>query len=173
MMKVSFAQAARGCNKDITVNTVDICPKCRGARCEPGTKPVKCTFCNGTGFESITRGPFVMQSTCRYCEGTRMYIKYKCTECEGKGQTVQRRRVTVPVPAGIEDGQTVRMSVGRKELFITFRVEKSDYFRRDGPDVHTDADISVSQALLGGSIRIQGVYEDHHIQVSIKLALFY
>lgn len=57
------------------------------------------------------------------------------------------------------------MSVGQKELFITFQVEKSDYFRRDEADVHTDADISLSQALLGGTIKIQGVYEDHFIQV--------
>lgn len=163
---MSFSQAARGINKDININVVDTCPKCRGSRCELGTRPVKCTYCNGTGFESVTRGPFVMQSTCRYCEGTRMFIKYKCTECEGKGQTVQRRKVTVPVPAGIEDGQTVRMSVGNKELFVTFKVEKSNYFRREGPDVHTDAEISVSQALLGGTIRIQGIYEDHVIQVS-------
>lgn len=68
---------------------------------------------------------------------------------------------------GIEDGQTVRMSVGDKELFVTFRVEKSDYFRRDGADVHTDTDISIAQALLGGTIRIQGLYEDHTIQVFI------
>lgn len=107
-----------------------------------------------------------MQSTCRYCEGTRMYIKYKCTECEGKGQTVQRKRVTVPVPAGIEDGQTVRMNVGNKEVFVTFRVEKSDYFRREGADVYTDNNISISQAVLGGTIRIQGIYEDHIVQVS-------
>lgn len=59
------------------------------------------------------------------------------------------------------------MSVGNKELFVTFRVEKSDYFKRDGPDVHTDADISVAQALLGGTIRIQGLYEDHTIQVFV------
>lgn len=57
------------------------------------------------------------------------------------------------------------MSVGNKELFVTFRVEKSDYFKRDGPDVHTEADISIAQALLGGTIRIQGLYEDHTIQV--------
>lgn len=56
--------------------------------------------------------------------------------------------------------------MGNKELFITFRVEKSDYFRRDGPDVHTDAEISLSQAVLGGTIRVQGVYEDHTIQVT-------
>lgn len=74
----------------------------------------------------------------------------------------------MPVPAGIEDGQTVRMNVGNKELFITFKVEKSRYFKRDGADVHTDAEISLSQALLGGSIRIQGVYEDQTIQVSFN-----
>lgn len=66
---------------------------------------------------------------------------------------------------GIEDGQTVRMPLGKKELFVTFRVEKSDYFRRDGADVHTEAEISVSQAVLGGTIRIQGLYEDQTLQV--------
>lgn len=165
VMSLTFAQAARGVNKDIDVNVVDTCVKCQGSRCEPGTKPGKCQYCNGTGMETISTGPFVMRSTCRYCQGTRMYIKFPCNECDGKGQTVQRKRVTVPVPAGIEDGQTVRMSVGNKELFITFKVEKSRYFKRDGADVHTDADISISQALLGGTIRIQGVYEDQTIQI--------
>ncbi|XP_052898656.1 protein tumorous imaginal discs, mitochondrial isoform X2 [Anopheles moucheti] len=166
MMNLTFAQAARGVNKDIDVNVVDTCPKCTGSRCEPGTKPGKCQYCNGTGMETISTGPFVMRSTCRYCQGTRMYIKYPCLECGGKGQTVQRKRITVPVPAGIEDGQTVRMNVGSKEIFITFRVEKSRYFRRDGADVHTDANISLSQAMLGGTIRVQGVYEDQTIQIA-------
>lgn len=73
--------------------------------------------------------------------------------------------MTVPVPAGVEDNQTMRMAVGKKELFITFKVEKSNYFRRDGADVHTEANVSLSQAVLGGTIRVQGVYEDHTIQV--------
>ncbi|XP_076277062.1 dnaJ homolog l(2)tid, mitochondrial isoform X1 [Lasioglossum baleicum] len=165
IMNVTFSQAARGVNKDIQLNVVDICPKCSGSRCEPGTKSVKCQYCNGTGMETISTGPFVMRSTCRYCHGTRMFNRYPCTECDGKGQSVQRRKVTVPVPAGIEDGQTIRMSVGNKEVFVTFRVEKSKYFRRDGPDLHTDAEISLAQAVLGGTIKIEGVYEDHTIQI--------
>ena len=64
----------------------------------------------------------MMRSTCRYCHGTRVLVGTPCTECAGKGQTVQRKKVIVPVPAGVEDGQTVRMPVGNKEIFITFRV---------------------------------------------------
>lgn len=78
------------------------------------------------------------------------------------------------IVVGVEDSQTVRMSVGGdKELFITFKVEKSDYFRRDQSDVHTDAEISLSQALLGGTIKIQGIYEDHFIQVIIIFQYYY
>ncbi|XP_020294240.1 protein tumorous imaginal discs, mitochondrial-like isoform X2 [Pseudomyrmex gracilis] len=166
IMNLTFSQAARGVNKDVHVNIIDTCPKCRGSRCELGTKPVKCPHCNGTGMQTISHGPFVMSSTCRYCQGTRMHIKFPCTECHAKGQTVQRKRITVPVPAGVEDGQTIRLSVGNKEIFVTFRVEKSRYFRRDGSDVHTDAEISLAQAVLGGAIRIEGVYEDHTIQIT-------
>ncbi|CAL4106198.1 unnamed protein product [Meganyctiphanes norvegica] len=165
-LNLTFSQAARGVNKDVTLNTVDTCPTCSGSRCEPGTKPARCQYCNGTGMETISTGPFVMRQTCRYCQGTRMHIKYPCGECEGKGQTVQRKTVTVPVPAGVEDGQTLRMSVGRKEVFIRISVSKSDYFRRDGADVHTEATISLSQAALGGATRMQGLYEDITLQIS-------
>ncbi|XP_046639160.1 protein tumorous imaginal discs, mitochondrial-like isoform X2 [Daphnia pulicaria] len=164
-MNLTFAQAAKGINKDINLNVVDTCPKCRGSRSEPGTKAVKCPFCNGTGMETISTGPFIMRSTCRRCMGSRMHIANPCLECEGKGSTVQRKKVTVPVPAGVEDGQTVRMQVGQKEVFITFRVEKSDYFRRDGADIHTDAAITFSQAVLGGAIRVQGIYEELTVDI--------
>ncbi|XP_071549326.1 protein tumorous imaginal discs, mitochondrial isoform X2 [Panulirus ornatus] len=164
-LNLTFSQAARGINKDISINTVDVCPKCSGNRCEPGTKATRCQYCNGTGMETITTGPFVMRQTCRYCHGTRMHIKYPCSECEGKGQTVQRKAVTVPVPAGVEDGQTLRMTVGRKEVFVRINVSKSDYFQRDGADVHTDVTVSLAQAALGGATRIQGIYEDITLQI--------
>ena len=99
-MNLTFSQAAKGVNKEVVLNVVDTCPKCRGSRSEPGTKAVKCPYCNGTGMETVSTGPFVMRTTCRKCLGSRMYISRPCIECEGKGQTVQRRKVTVPVPAG-------------------------------------------------------------------------
>ncbi|XP_022251474.1 protein tumorous imaginal discs, mitochondrial-like, partial [Limulus polyphemus] len=122
IMNLTFREASRGVNKDVIINVPDTCSKCNGSRCEPGTEAVKCPSCNGTGMETVSSGPFVMRTTCRSCHGTRMYIKFPCTNCEGKGTTIQRKTVTVPVPAGVEDGQTVRMQVGKKELFITFKV---------------------------------------------------
>lgn len=124
MMDLTFQEAARGVNKDIRVNVKDTCGKCMGKKAEPGTKIVSCHHCNGTGTETISTGPFIMKSTCRVCHGARQIIKVPCTDCNGKGKIVMRKKVVVPVPAGVEDGQTVRMPVGKEEIFITFSVSK-------------------------------------------------
>ena len=109
----------------------------------------------------------MMRSTCRRCHGKGFANRHPCKECGGGGQTKQRHKVRVPVPAGIEDGQTVRMTVGsgRKEIYITFQVAPSDYFRRQGPDVHTDAKISLAQAALGGAVRVQVSTYIHDIRI--------
>ena len=164
-MNLTFREAALGVNKELTANIMDSCPKCRGSGSEPGTQPERCPQCNGTGMETVSTGPFMMRSTCRRCHGKGSWNKSPCHECRGQGQTRQRQKVMVPVPAGIEDGQTVRMNVGKKEIFITFRVEKSDYFRRQGSDVHTDAKISLAQAVLGGAIRVQSLAGDTNVQI--------
>jgi len=167
VMNLTFSEAARGVNKDVNISISDTCPNCHGQRCQPGSKPVKCTFCNGTGMESISTGPFLMKSTCRRCNGTKVQIKDPCTVCEGKGSTIQRKKITVPVPAGVEDSQTVRMQITKKkELYVTFKVAKSDYYRRDGADIHSDVDVSVCQALLGGTVRVKGLYEEFALKIS-------
>nr|KAF6354709.1 DnaJ heat shock protein family (Hsp40) member A3 [Myotis myotis] len=109
--------------------------------------------------ETINTGPFVMRSTCRRCGGRGTIITTPCVICRGAGEAKQKKKVVIPVPAGVEDGQTVRMPVGKREIFITFRVEKSPVFRRDGADIHSDLFISIAQALLGGTARAQGLYE--------------
>lgn len=100
-MNLTFQEAARGVHKDVMINVTDNCPKCQGSKCEIGSKPVKCGRCNGTGMETIASGPFIMRSTCRQCKGTRVFIQWPCQECHGTGTTVQRKKVTVPVPAGM------------------------------------------------------------------------
>jgi len=164
-VNLTFRQAAMGVTKDMYVSVMDNCDTCRGSGSEPGSKPERCPNCNGTGMETVSTGPFMMRSTCRRCSGKGTWNKCPCGDCRGVGQTQQRRKVSVPVPAGIEDGQTVRMPVGSKEVFITFKVEKSDYFTRKGADVYTDAAISLAQAALGGTIRVEGVHEDINLHI--------
>lgn len=79
---------------------------------------------------------------------------------------LKKKKFKVPIPSGIADGQTLRMSLGQgQELFVNVRVEPSTYFRRDGSDIHTDANISISQAILGGIIRVQGLAEDINVRI--------
>uniref|UniRef100_A0A8B9KF87 DnaJ homolog subfamily A member 3, mitochondrial n=1 Tax=Astyanax mexicanus TaxID=7994 RepID=A0A8B9KF87_ASTMX len=165
VMELTFTQAAKGVNKEITVNIDGTCQRCDGKGHEPGSKIQHCHQCNGSGMETVNTGPFVMRSTCRRCGGRGSVVTHPCTSCRGTGQTKQRRTVMVPVPAGIEDGQTVRMPVGNKEIFITFRVQKSPVFRRDGPDIHSEVQISVAQAILGGTVRAQGLYETVNLSI--------
>uniref|UniRef100_A0A4W4EMC8 DnaJ homolog subfamily A member 3, mitochondrial n=1 Tax=Electrophorus electricus TaxID=8005 RepID=A0A4W4EMC8_ELEEL len=165
VMELTFTQAAKGENKEITVNLEDSCPRCKGKGHEPGTKVMHCHYCGGTGMESINTGPFTMRSTCRRCGGQGSIMIMPCVMCRGTGQTKQRQTVMVPVPAGVEDGQTIRMSVGKKKINITFRVQTSPVFRRDGSDIHSDVMISVAQAVLGGTARAQGLYNTVDIMI--------
>uniref|UniRef100_A0A674BL26 DnaJ heat shock protein family (Hsp40) member A3b n=1 Tax=Salmo trutta TaxID=8032 RepID=A0A674BL26_SALTR len=143
VMELTFTQAAKGVNKEMTVNLDDACQRCDGKGSEPGTKVQHCHYCNGTGMVS----------------GVNIYSIYFRSLC------CPLRTVTVPVPAGVDNGQTVRMPVGKKEIDITFRVQRSPVFRRDGINIHSDVHISVGQAILGGSARAQGLYNTIDIQI--------
>ncbi|XP_054462963.1 dnaJ heat shock protein family (Hsp40) member A3a isoform X2 [Anoplopoma fimbria] len=164
-MELTFTQAAKGVNKEFSVNIEAACEHCDGKGHEPGTKVQHCNSCNGSGMETVTTGPFVMRSTCRRCGGKGTVISTPCRSCRGAGQTKQKKTVTVPVPAGVEDGQAVRMPVGKKEVFITFRVQKSPVFRREGADIHSDLFVSVAQAILGGTAKSQGLYETLNLSI--------
>jgi len=164
-LDLTFNEAAKGVNKKIQIEMMDTCGRCGGSGAEPGTKVSVCGYCGGTGQEQIATGPFVMRSTCRKCGGSGKLITTPCQECRGKGQVKQKKNVTVPVPAGIEDKQTVRMQVGPREVFITFRVLPSKIFRRQGSDVHSDLEVSIFQAALGATVRIPGVHGDQELVV--------
>ncbi|CAL8333889.1 unnamed protein product [Lota lota] len=165
VMELTFAQAAKGVTKEMTVNIDDACQRCAGKGSEPGTTVSRCNYCNGTGTETVNTGPFVMRSACRRCGGRGSIVTTPCVLCRGSGQTKQRQPVKVAVPAGVEDGQTVVMSVGKKEVLITFRVQRSPVFKRNGMDIHSDAMITIAQAILGGTARTQGLYETISIQI--------
>ncbi|XP_031573759.1 dnaJ homolog subfamily A member 3, mitochondrial-like isoform X2 [Actinia tenebrosa] len=164
-MNLSFMEAAKGCNKDMTIRTRVICDRCNGKKAEPGTTHSKCSQCNGTGQESVNTGFFFMKSTCRKCGGQGYTITTPCKKCRGKGRVMETMNITVPVPAGIEDGQTIRLPVGTGEVYITLKVAESKIFERQGANVYSTANISFTQALLGGTIKIPGIQGDIELKV--------
>uniref|UniRef100_A0A183E3Z9 CR-type domain-containing protein n=1 Tax=Gongylonema pulchrum TaxID=637853 RepID=A0A183E3Z9_9BILA len=170
VMNITFEEAARGAQKTVNLNVVDDCPACFGKGVQPGYKKVSCPYCNGTGYVTQQLGGFYMQSSCGRCRGTGSYNKNPCLNCEGHGRTVQRRTATITVPAGINDGETVRMPLGKSTIFITFRVAPSSRFRRDKFDIHCDVEISVAQAILGGTVKLNySGYGDQYINIKVKV----
>ncbi|CAF1466002.1 unnamed protein product, partial [Adineta ricciae] len=164
-LDLTFQEAVCGCDKDVNVRIVDVCPTCHGTRCAAGTQPQPCRTCGGSGMETIETGPFFLRATCRTCHGRRETIAKPCYECSGKGKTIQKKYVTIPIPAGVEDGQTMRVNLGVSEVFVMFRVKPSEKFRRDKEDIHSDINISIAQAALGGTVKVPGIYEDHILEI--------
>uniref|UniRef100_A0A1I8JN53 J domain-containing protein n=1 Tax=Macrostomum lignano TaxID=282301 RepID=A0A1I8JN53_9PLAT len=155
-LRLTFEEAACGAVKAVQVNAVGDCRKCRGSGAEPGSRVVNCPQCNGTALAPLqhncirqatrllSTGAFYMRSTCRRCGGARRAAATPCTECGGKGRTIQRRNLQIVVPAGVESGQTLRVPLSgvgggsTEEIWARIEVTPSDRFRRDRADVHSD-----------------------------------
>ena len=164
---VSFEEAAFGCTKDIMVTRIEDCDDCHGSGSAPGTTPETCTECRGTGSVSTQqRTPFgVMSSTtpCRACGGTGKIIRTPCQRCNGKGKIRRRCTIDVPIPAGIDNGQTISMrGKGHAgfnggpagDLLVSVSVKPHAQFRRDGFNVLLNQPISFVQATLGAELEV-------------------
>ncbi|XP_064404776.1 dnaJ homolog subfamily A member 3, mitochondrial-like isoform X2 [Halichondria panicea] len=164
-LTLSFNESVSGCTKDISLRVQGTCGRCFGTGGEPGTKEQMCPYCRGKGEEVINTGLFHMKSTCRRCHGQGKIITTPCHQCSGTGTTVRAQSVNVQVPAGVADGQTLRVPVGQSEAYVVLKVTDSDLFERDGFDVHSDTDVSFTQAILGGELKIPGL--SGHIMLKI------
>ncbi|CAB3402900.1 unnamed protein product [Caenorhabditis bovis] len=166
IMDISFEEAVRGASKNVYVNVVEDCLKCHGTQVEPGFKKTTCPYCNGTGAVSQRlQGGFFYSASCTRCRGTGHYNKNPCHECEGQGQTVQRRQVTFNIPEGTDHGSSVRFNVGKNQIYVKFNVAPSTKFRREKDDIHVDVPISIAQAVLGGTVKVPGIKEDTYIHI--------
>ncbi|CAI5445879.1 unnamed protein product [Caenorhabditis angaria] len=166
VMDLSFEEAVRGATKTVNVNVVEDCLKCHGTQVEPGYKKTTCPYCNGTGAVSQRlQGGFFYQTSCQRCRGTGHYNKNPCQECEGQGQTVQRRKVSFNVPAGTNDGDSLKFQVGKNQVYCRFNVAQSLKFRREKDDIHSDVEISVAQAVLGGTVKVHGINADTYVHI--------
>lgn len=166
-MSITFEEAAFGCSKEINVPRVEDCDDCKGTGSAPGTNPETCSECNGTGTVRVQqRTPFgVMASTapCRKCGGSGKIINNPCPKCKGKGKVQRQRKISVNIPAGIDDGQTISLrGQGHAgvnggpagDLLITVSVKAHSLFEREGSSVLFEMPISFVQAALGAEVEV-------------------
>jgi molecular chaperone DnaJ len=164
---LTFEEAAFGCEKEVSVSRIEKCDECGGDGCKPGTSAERCSNCNGTGVvTSQQRTPFgTMQSTsdCPKCQGRGKIIKQPCSKCRGAGLVRKSKKITVNIPAGIDDGQTLSMrgqgNAGANggapgDLYVTAEVLRHALFEREGDAVIIDIPVSIVQATLGAEIEV-------------------
>uniref|UniRef100_A0A0K0EFI1 Chaperone protein DnaJ n=1 Tax=Strongyloides stercoralis TaxID=6248 RepID=A0A0K0EFI1_STRER len=165
VLSITFEEAVRGASKEINVNVVDNCGRCGGSGCEPPYKKVLCPYCNGTGMITSKQGGFIFSSSCDRCSGTGSYNKNPCMDCEGHGKILQNRSSTINIPAGIDNGDSIKYKVGSQDVYVTFQVSPSKIHVRDKYDIYTDVSISLTQAALGGTVVVPGLKGDTTINI--------
>ena len=177
-VEVSLADAAAGTSQEVSYDAIARCEKCHGNGAEPGTPIETCERCGGTGrLQAVTRTPFgqvVRTVECDVCSGDGRTAQTPCTECRGRGRRVQQRTVRIDVPAGIADGQRIRLG-GRGhegdfggppgDLYVQVRVREDERFVRDGDDLVTVLDVSAPHAALGGRFSVPTLDGDEEVEV--------
>ncbi len=170
-ISISFEEAVFGAKRDIRLNRVGVCEKCHGNGAEPGTKIKTCSNCNGEGSvvyeQSILFGMFQSRSVCPVCQGEGKIPEKKCNECSGKGRNTEKKDVSIIIPAGISDGQSIRIDgMGNSgingaqngDLYVLVRVKSHKKFNRREFDIITEEKISIWQAVLGDSIEVETIH---------------
>ena len=165
-LELTFEEAAFGCEKEVSAPRIENCPTCHGTGSADG-KIETCSRCHGTGQEQVVQSFMGMRmqtaTTCSQCGGRGKIIKTPCSTCKGKGKVRKNNRVKVTVPAGIENGQTLRVRsegcVGANggpngDLLVEVRVKAHETFVRDGYDIRCAVPISFTQAALGAEIQV-------------------
>ena len=166
-LDITFEEAFLGVEKEIVITRNETCSTCHGTGAKPGTNPMKCPNCKGTGqikqVQNTILGQVQTTRTCPECHGTGEIIKEPCENCRGKGTVRKQPKIRVRIPAGIDNDQTVVLrgegDPGEKggpngDLYITVRIKRHSIFTRKGNNVLCDIPITITQATLGGELEI-------------------
>jgi molecular chaperone DnaJ len=166
-VEIELVDAVRGAHREVPFDVAITCPTCGGNGAEPGTSPVLCELCGGSGrVQEVSQsifGQFIRAQTCPRCSGEGRIVEHPCPQCAGAGRTVERRTLDVEIPPGIHDGQRIRISGsghagvlgGRAgDLYVLVRVKPDPVFVREGNDVFSTVDLTMTQAALGATITV-------------------
>ncbi len=162
-LSITLDEAFHGITKEIKVPTWVQCKSCKGSGAKKGSGPVSCTTCNGVGQVRMQHGFLTVQQACPECEGRGQVIKDPCGDCRGSGRVRQTKNLSVKIPAGIDNGDRIRLSgegeAGQNggpagDLFVELRVKAHPVFSRDGNDLRMDIPVSFTMATLGGDIEV-------------------
>jgi len=178
-VRITFEEAVFGCEKELDMVLKDPCPKCNGTGARPGTSPETCPKCGGKGQVVYTQQSFfgMVQNvqTCPDCGGTGKIIRDKCPDCGGTGYTSNRKKIAVSIPAGIDNGQSVRIREKgepgvnggpRGDLLVEVVVSRHPIFQRQDMHIFSTVPISFAQAALGAEIRVKTV--DGEVLYTVK-----
>ena len=178
-LDITLDDAAFGATKEVTVTLAHRCTTCDGSGCAPGTSPITCVECAGVGVVQRVRnsilGQMVTSMPCTRCNGMGSRIDTPCADCRGDGRRNETTTLTVQVPAGVEDGSTMRLSdrgpAGLRggpngRLFVHLRVHNDSRFVRNGDDLHHEAHIAFTQAVLGATIEVPALRDTVTVEVT-------
>ncbi len=178
-VRISFDEAIKGTTKTIRIRYKDTCQSCHGSGAKAGTQPETCPKCHGRGQVVMTQqsmfGTIQQVAPCPDCRGTGKIIKEKCPECRGEGYINTQKNIELSIPAGIDDGQTLRRSGGgdpgqnggpRGDLLVDIAVSQHPFFKRQGTNIYSTEAISFAKAALGGTTIVKTV--DGPVELSIK-----
>jgi molecular chaperone DnaJ len=167
---LTFPEAAFGVQRALALERLVTCERCMGNGAEPGTAPVACRTCGGTGEVRATRrsvfGTLMTTSPCGVCAGSGQEVLDPCEECMGRGRIRRSVEVPVEIPAGVSDGMEMRVPGAADagvaggppgDLFVRLAVEESEVFDRRGQDLYAVLDVSVTQATLGAELQVDGL----------------
>ena len=160
---LSFADAVRGVTMPLTLRTPGTCDTCHGTGAKPGSQPRTCPRCKGAGLVTSNQGSFSFSEPCRECQGVGTIVDEKCPECRGTGGVTKTRTINVRIPAGVSDGQRIRLA-GRGEpgerggaagdLYVLVKVRPDDLFGRSGDDLTITVPVTYPEAVLGTDLRV-------------------
>jgi len=177
-LDLDFEEAIFGKEMDITIPKEEECDTCRGSGAKPGSKVETCSHCQGSGQlnteQNTPFGRVVNRRVCHYCQGSGKIIPDKCTTCRGTGRVKKQRKIKVSIPAGIEEGQQIRVS-GKGEaginggpagdLFVVIQVRPHDFFEREGDNIYCELPLTYTQAALGDEIEVPTVHGNVMLKV--------